>query len=194
MGCWLVVQVGERDRGLAVADGDRAGVLDLLERARELLRRCAAIASSERERREAAWRSMRTSTVESHSLGLSRPRPHAATIPDADFGGQYRFSRPTHPSRMHFPSHEQKQALLEQVLRIADQRLRRRGREGSARLHRALLRPGRRRGPRPPQRRGPLRRRDGPPRLRAPLLEPARPSCASTTRAPTSTAGRARTP
>src|SRR5688572_22493238 len=27
------------------------------------------------------------------------------------------------PSRMHFPSHEQKQALLEQVLRIADQRL-----------------------------------------------------------------------
>src|SRR5262249_24985415 len=34
----LVVVIGERDRGLAVAERDRAGVLDLLERAGEVLR------------------------------------------------------------------------------------------------------------------------------------------------------------
>ena len=53
---------------------------------------------------------------------------------------------------MHFPSHEQKQALLEPVLRLADQRLQSARRQGGARLHRALLRPGRRRGPGRPQR------------------------------------------
>ena len=36
-GLLLVVVVGERHRGLAVAERDRAGVLDLLERAGELL-------------------------------------------------------------------------------------------------------------------------------------------------------------
>ena len=41
---------------------------------------------------------------------------------------------------MHFPTHEQKQALLEQVLRLADQRLAAAGREGSPGVHLALLR------------------------------------------------------
>jgi len=45
-----VVVVGERHRGLAVAERDRAGVLDLLERAGEVLRERRA--SGEGRRRD----------------------------------------------------------------------------------------------------------------------------------------------
>src|SRR5688572_22739339 len=39
------------------------------------------------------------------------------------FGGEWRFPVQRQPPSMHFPTHEQKQALLEQVMRLADQRL-----------------------------------------------------------------------
>src|SRR5688572_14835519 len=49
-------------------------------------------------------------------------RAHAADDADTpQVGGQWRFPVRLFPGIMHFPTHEQKQALLEQVMRIADQ-------------------------------------------------------------------------